>query len=369
VAVDERYWVESDVLGALQALARHHRRQLGIPVLAITGSNGKTTTKELLSRVLSQRFRVSTTKGNLNNHIGVPLTLLSMTPDTEFAVVEMGANHRGEIASYCAVAEPDYGLITNIGKAHLEGFGGEAGIRKGKGELFDYLSRTGGTAFYLAESDALNEMAAERPELTAYGFLAEALETVSSEGSLLNLRYGSRIIRTNLLGDYNRYNVAAALAVGEYFEVEPSEAVEAIESYVPDNNRSQRIKAGNNILYLDAYNANPSSMAAALENFAKTSEQGYEKALILGDMRELGPYAEEEHRKVIGLLREWGFTEVYLVGEVFLKMNDRNGYRSFADTAGLSAYLEQHPLKQHVILIKGSRGMQLESLVPVLNGF
>jgi UDP-N-acetylmuramoyl-tripeptide--D-alanyl-D-alanine ligase len=365
-AVDGRYIVVADVLKALQALARHHRRQLGIPVLAITGSNGKTTTKELIARVLSKRFRVSATQGNLNNHIGVPLTLLAIAPGTEFAVVEMGANHRGEIASYCAIAEPDYGLITNIGKAHLEGFGGEEGIRLGKGELFDWLDKTGGTAFYSEESYALRAMVDRRPTLTAYGFSAGALLAVPTEDNLLSMMYGGRILRTRMAGEYNRYNVAAALAVGKYFETDPAEAAAAIESYEPDNLRSQRIVTEKNILYLDTYNANPSSTAAALENFAGITETGYEKTLILGEMRELGEYAEAEHRAVIEAVRRLGFTEVFWVGGVFRRMNTEKGFRTFADTAELAEHLKQNPLHRRVILIKGSRGVRLETLVPEL---
>ena len=364
-AVDERFILVPDVLKTLQALARHHRRQLAIPVLAITGSNGKTTTKELVSRVLSRRFAVSTTRGNLNNHIGVPLTLLSIPPGAEFAVVEMGANHRGEIASYCAVAEPDYGLITNIGKAHLEGFGGEAGIRLGKGELFDYLSRTGGTAFYLEESGALCEMAAGRTELTAYGYSTGALEVLPSENGLLTLRYRDRTIHTHLAGDYNRFNVAAALAVGEYFEVPPAEAIAAVESYVPDNFRSQRMETGRNILYLDAYNANPSSMTAALDNFSSVNEAGYRKVLILGDMLELGEYAGTEHRAILEKVVASGFDEVYLVGEVFSAAGGGK-YNVFSRVEELTEYLKEHPVRQSIILIKGSRGIRLEELVPVL---
>ena len=364
-AVDERFILVPDVLKTLQALARYHRRQLAIPVLAITGSNGKTTTKELITKVLSQRFRVSATQGNLNNHIGVPLTLLSIPPGAEFAVVEMGANHRGEIASCCAVAEPDYGLITNIGKAHLEGFGGEAGIRLGKGELFDYLSRTGGTAFYPEESGALREMAAGRTELTACGYSTGALEVLPSENGLLTLRYRDRTIHTHLAGDYNRFNVAAALAVGEYFEVPPAEAIAAVESYVPDNFRSQRMETGRNILYLDAYNANPSSMTAALDNFSSVNEAGYRKVLILGDMLELGEYAGAEHRAILEKVVASGFDEVYLVGEVFSAAGGGK-YNVFSRVEELTEYLKEHPVRQSIILIKGSRGIRLEELVPVL---
>ena len=365
IAADNRYIVVPDVLKALQGMARLHRRSLEIPVLAVTGSNGKTTTKELVSRVLAKQFKVSATQGNLNNHIGVPLTLLSIEPGTEFAVVEMGANHRGEIASYCTVAEPDYGLITNIGKAHLEGFGGETGIRRGKGELFDWLARTGGTAFYPLESDALHEMAEERPDLTAYGFSVNALEAVPSGDNLLTINYDDRSIRTRLVGGYNISNVAAALAVGEYFEVDPAAAVEAIESYAPDNHRSQRIDTERNIVCMDAYNANPSSMAAALENFAGAEEVGYGKVLILGDMRELGDYAAGEHRMLLDRIETLGFKEVCLAGPLFEAANGGR-FRAFPDAEALSEYLRQNPLYKRIILVKGSRGIGLETLLPRL---
>jgi UDP-N-acetylmuramoyl-tripeptide--D-alanyl-D-alanine ligase len=361
-AADERYVVVPDTLKALQALARHHRRELAIPVLAITGSNGKTTTKELASRVLARRFRTASTRGNLNNHIGVPLTLLAIPPDAEFAVVEMGANHRGEIAAYCAVAEPDYGLITNIGKAHLEGFGGPEGIRRGKGELLDWLARTDGTAFCPVRDETLLEMAAERPGLNVYGYSADALETMPSENGLLTLRLGERTIRTRLAGDYNRANVAAALAVGQFFEVDPAAAVEAVESYAPDNLRSQRVVTPHNILYIDAYNANPSSLSAALENFAAVDEPGYSKALILGDMLELGGYAASEHRAILERAASAGFDEVYLVGAVFSAIGGAR-YKTFPDVVALGEYLSAHPLAGRAILIKGSRGIGLEKIV------
>ena len=365
VAVDERYMVVPDVLKALQGMARLHRRSLEIPVLAITGSNGKTTTKELVSRVLAKRFQVSTTRGNLNNHIGVPLTLLSIEPGTEFAVIEMGANHLGEIASYCTIAEPDYGLITNIGKAHLEGFGSEVGIRRGKGELFEYLARTGGTAFYSAESEDLQQMAGDLPSLSAYAFSAEALEVLPEKDNLLTLDYGKTRIRTQLVGDYNKYNVAAALAIGEYFEVDPAAAVEAIESYAPDNNRSQRIETARNIVYLDAYNANPSSMSAALDNFRTISDPEREKVLILGDMRELGNYAAQEHRSLLDRIENSGIEKVYLAGPLFEKVNE-NRFKAFPDTKTLSEYLAEHPVDKSIILVKGSRGIGLEILLPLL---
>ncbi|MCD8186713.1 MAG: UDP-N-acetylmuramoyl-tripeptide--D-alanyl-D-alanine ligase, partial [Rikenellaceae bacterium] len=339
---DDRYILVPDTLRALQSVARIHRRNLGIPVLAITGSNGKTTTKELVSRVLAERFQVSATRGNLNNHIGVPLTLLSMKPDTEIAVIEMGANHPGEIAAYCKIAEPDFGLITNIGKAHLEGFRGPAGIRRSKGELFDWLRRTGGTAFYPVESEALREMIAARPHLTAYSYDTFELQPHSGRDNLLSVRYAGEVIHTHLAGDYNLQNIAAALAVGRYFEIRPRDMISAIESYIPENQRSQRMKTDQNILYLDAYNANPSSMSAALENFSNVEEAGYPKVLVLGDMLELGEFAEKEHAEILDRVYRLAFTEVFLVGRLFAAAN-RYGYKTFETFEKLAEYLRDHP--------------------------
>jgi len=365
IAVDDRYILVPDTLKALQSIARLHRRNLDIPVLAITGSNGKTTTKELVSRVLGKRFKVSTTRGNLNNHIGVPLTLLSIEPGTEFAVVEMGANHQGEIASYCRIAEPDYGLITNIGKAHLEGFGGEPGIRQGKGELFDWLRRTEGIAFYPTDSQPLKEMVTIRPQLTAHGFSASALKKLPAQNNMLSLEYAGYPLHTHLAGDFNIHNIAAALAIGEYFEVDTADSISAIESYVPDNLRSQRIVTKHNILFMDAYNANPSSMSASLDYFSRIDEPGYKKMLILGDMRELGRYTEQEHRAVLHQIGRNGFTDVYLVGEQFQSVND-GLYKSFATVETLAEYLREHPVNKRVILIKGSRSIRLDEIEPFL---
>ncbi len=367
-ATDERCIVVKDVLHTLQALARHHRRKLGIPVLAVTGSNGKTTTKELVSRVLACRYRIGVTQGNLNNHIGVPLTLLSLNGSTQFGVVEMGANHPGEIAALCAIAEPDYGLITNIGKAHLEGFGGVEGIRRGKGELFDYLREKCGVAFYLKESEALSEMTAERPGLLTVPYSSSELELLPAadgEGGLA-LRCGGMEIRTSLVGDYNRDNVAAAMAVAGYFDIPAEKAVRAVESYVPDNGRSQRRETRDNVLYLDAYNANPTSMEAAIRNFARAGEGTREKVAVLGDMLELGRYAEAEHRRILKLAREAGIRRAFLVGEHFCAANDCPDFLGFATTEALRKHLSEHPLRGCAVLLKGSRGNRLEILEGVL---
>lgn len=364
---DDRLILVPDVLEALQGLAREHRRELGIPILAITGSNGKTTTKELVSRVLAERFEVYATHGNLNNHIGVPLTLLSMTRDTEFGVVEMGASACGEISLLCSVAEPNYGLITNIGRAHLEGFGGPQGVRRGKGELFDYLARNGGRAFVLKEDDVLVPMAAERAPL--------AVEYYSA-----SLGDG---IENHLEGDYNRTNIAAAVAVGRYFDVDDERIRHAIAGYRPDNNRSQRTETVCNTLVVDCYNANPSSMRAALVNFRKEPLAEREcKVLILGDMLELGGWSQSEHEAILRLALEIPDARVLLVGSEFAAACGAAGLSDSAELSAqepspgtfflfpsreeLTAHLEDHPISNALVLIKGSRGIGLERIVEML---
>lgn len=348
-AVSEKYIVVGDVLMALQYLATYHRRVLGLPVLAITGSNGKTTTKELISRVLSNRFRIAATKGNLNNHIGVPLTLLSMKRGDEFGIVEMGAGARGEIDLLCSIAQPDFGLITNVGKAHLEGFGSLKGVRQGKGELFDYLTTHNGLAFYLQESTDLSEMAAERSRMLAKGYSVKL----------------AKGLKNHLEGDYNKYNIAAAVAVGEYFGITPRQIAESVEGYVPDNLRSQKLDTGNNVLVLDCYNANPSSMRAALRNFG-ASNGPHPKAAILGDMLELGSFSLDEHVAVLGLLAEEGIKQVYLVGSHFTEAAKGTGILSFENVSELRAYFSEKPLKGFAVLLKGSRGVGLDKIVGML---
>ncbi len=309
-----------DVLAALQELAREHRRELGLPILAITGSNGKTTTKELVSRVLAERFEVYATRGNLNNHIGVPLTLLAMTRDTEFGIVEMGASACGEIALLCSIAEPNYGLITNIGRAHLEGFGGPEGVRRGKGELFDYLAENGGRAFVAVRDDTLVAMAVRRDPM-AVEYYSAAL----GDG-----------VENHLEGDYNRANIAAAIAVGRYFDVDEARIRHAIASYRPDNNRSQRTETERNTLVVDCYNANPSSMRAALANFrAEPLGPRASKVLILGDMLELGAWSEEEHAQAVREACEIPDARILLVGGAFAEACEamRNAHCGGKDSA------------------------------------
>lgn len=349
----DRLIVVEDTLTALQELACEHRRALGIPVLAITGSNGKTTTKELVSRVLAEKYRIYATQGNLNNHIGVPLTLLAMTHETEFGIVEMGASACGEIARLCTIARPDYGLLTNVGRAHLEGFGGPEGVRRGKGELFDWLAAEGGRAFVPREEALLAEMAAQRPDL-----LREYYSVSIADG-----------VEHRLVGEYNRFNIAAAVAVGRYFGIDDVCIRRAVASYVPDNNRSQRTLTTRNTLILDCYNANPSSMRAAVEHFLAEPLAGRTgKILILGDMLELGAWAHDEHAAILRLACSDPTVEVRLVGREFAAAaaalpETPDCLRLFPSCAELIADLTANPPSDTLILMKGSRGIGLERCI------
>ena len=349
----ERLILVEDTLQALQALAQEHRRELAVPIIAIAGSNGKTTTKELVSRVLAERFEVTTTKGNLNNHIGVPLTLLSMTSETEFGVVEMGASAQGEIALLCSIAEPNYGILTNIGLSHLEGFGGVEGIRKGKGELFDYLDENGGRAFVPQEDATLCDMVVEREDMAV-----EYYTRTIAEG-----------FESNLTGDYNRYNIAVAVAVGRYFDIADERIAEAILSFMPDNNRSQAVKTERNSLVVDCYNANPSSMEVALDNIATMDAE--RKVLILGDMLELGEWSGEAHQNILRKADKVA-SEIILVGGEFAKAHSAVGeelesnYALYPTTAEAVVALDQKPICNALVLLKGSRGIKLEQLVQSL---
>lgn len=375
-ATAEQYFLTGDVLAALQELAAHHRAQLGIPILAITGSNGKTTTKELIARTLAKKFKISVTKGNFNNHIGVPLTILAMADDTELGIVEMGASHCGEIGLLCGIARPDYGLITNIGKAHLEGFGGVEGIIRGKGEMFDYLASNNGTAFFLEDNEILKKMAAERNAMDTFPYSARKLTQVTGSEELHLIWNGDYTcnkaidIHSHLIGNYNLFNIAAAIAVGKYFGIRSEDIKDAIEGYIPDNNRSQKQATALNTLILDAYNANPSSMQAAVENFA-TLESELPKTVILGDMLELGEYSHFEHMQIITLLQIKGIKDIYLVGRNFSDAAASVGALDqythvFDDVEKLNAYLQANPVSGRTILIKGSRGTHLEKAVEFL---
>lgn len=353
VAADDRYILVSDTLQALQQLASEHREVLGTPILAITGSNGKTTTKELISRVLQRQFNVVATKGNLNNHIGVPLTLLSFDKDTEFGIVEMGANNPGEIANLCSIALPNFGIITNIGRAHLEGFGSPEGVARAKGELYDFLSAHEGKTFVRTDDETLSRMVSERDGLQTIGY-----STYDAEG-----------FPNNLTGSFNLMNIAAAVAIGRYFGVNEEGIREAIAGYEPDNMRSQQVETGRNKVILDCYNANPSSMSAAISNL-NNEAAGLPVAVILGDMGELGSYSDEEHANILRLLDAENITEQYLVGpnfaEASAKIPTRANRQLFTDTAALAEYLKSAPLSGHLILVKGSRAVGLEKIADLL---
>ncbi len=360
--------VVPDTLRALQELANFHRRQLSIPVIGITGSNGKTTSKELMNAVLSQRYNTLYTKGNLNNHIGVPLTLLTIKPaEHEMAIIEMGANHVGEIAQLCRIAEPTHGLITNIGKAHLEGFGGIEGVARGKSELYRHLQQHNGTVFINSQNEKLQQLAQQLPNKVTYPAPGDFFRAqfISASPYVKYTSENGETVTTQIVGAYNFENIAAASCVGKYFEV-PIEKINAgIAAYIPHNNRSQVIKKGTNSVLLDAYNANPSSMAASVQNFARA--EAPQRILILGDMFELGPDSAAEHRQLGELIAGLAFEGVYLCGSDMQYAADQvPNARYFTTKAALQDWLQANPVQNSLVLIKGSRGMSLETLVEVL---
>ncbi|HNO55835.1 MAG TPA: UDP-N-acetylmuramoyl-tripeptide--D-alanyl-D-alanine ligase [Chitinophagaceae bacterium] len=352
-----------NVLECLQQLAHHHRQQFQIPFIAITGSNGKTTTKELIHAVLSSKYKTYTTEGNLNNHIGIPLTLLRIKADAEIAVIEMGANHQKEIESYCQYALPTHGLITNCGKAHLEGFGGAAGVRKGKGELFDYLKTIDGTAFIFNDYDYLKEMSVGVSHIFSYGSKDGDItgEMLSSEPYLETAITGKNTfhIQTQLVGSYNFPNVLAAVCVGQYFKIAADKIKWAIENYTPSNSRSQLINKGSNRFILDAYNANPSSMKLAIENFANLKSE--KKVLLLGAMAELGEESVAEHEAIIKLIQSKNWEKVVLVGGDFIKL--AHPYLSFTNAQEAKTWLQNQKFENTDFLVKGSRSMQMEKII------
>lgn len=361
-ATDPRIILVDDCLKTLQHLANHHRKQFKGKVIGITGTNGKTTTKELTSAVLSRKYKTIYTLGNLNNHIGVPLTLLRLNDACEIAVIEMGANHPGEIKALCEIAEPDYGLITNVGKAHLEGFGSFEGVIHTKGELYDFLRQKKGMIFINHENGYLQDIAGEidrkeygkTPGLYVSGKITDSSPFLSFEWSAEG---GETFLsETKLVGEYNLENALAAIAIGTFFGIDGISVNEAIKEYAPQNNRSQLKKTDRNSLIIDAYNANPTSMAASVSNFAKMNIP--KKALILGDMLELGELSEEEHQKIVDLLNDAGFEHVFLIGELFAKTTNR--YRSFHSVHDFISEIPKLDLNDYTILIKGSRGLKLE---------
>ena len=374
---DENYTVNSktilvpDVLQALQQLALHRRKQLSIPVIAITGSNGKTTTKELVHAVLSSTYKTTATVGNLNNHIGVPLTLLRIPADTEMAIIEMGANHAGEIASYCQVALPTHGIITNCGKAHLEGFGSLEGVQKAKGELFDYLrTLTHGYAFVMWDYDYLQQMSKGISGIIKYGtgedVHIKGHVTASLPFMQVKITQGlyNGIIHTHLAGDYNLPNVLAAVTIGNYFKVPDEKIVEAIENYQPANSRSQVIQMGSNKVIMDAYNANPSSMKLAIEHFARIPSKN--KILLLGSMAELGQETEKEHRAIVEEIKKHHWQYVVLVGDAF--KNTGHPFLQFENAMQAKEWFKDAGIRDSHILVKGSRSMQMEKILEKTNG-
>lgn len=363
-ANDPRCLLVDDVLTALQDLARHHRKQLSIPVIGLTGSNGKTTSKELLSAVLSKQFIVYATRGNLNNHIGVPLSVLSITPQTEIAVIEMGANHVGEIALLCSIAKPTHGFITNIGKAHIGTFGGFENIIRGKSELYQHLIVNKGTVFINSQNPILANMAKRFSEPYFYSSLGDyySARLLDAEPFIRFEAENTEVVQTHLLGTYNFENILAALCIGKFFGVSAKAANQAIAGYVPGNMRSQIIKTKSNTIILDAYNANPSSMEAAINNLAamKTSS----KVAILGDMFELEEEAEAEHEKIGELLLKKNFDGVFLCGGLMSTASRVYPQAKYFETKqALLEFLKSNPINDATILIKASRGIGLESVV------
>jgi UDP-N-acetylmuramoyl-tripeptide--D-alanyl-D-alanine ligase len=367
----------ADVLTTLQDLARHHRRQLTIPVIGLTGTNGKTTTKELINAVLSQHFNTLATQGNLNNHIGVPLTILSINASHQLAVVEMGANHVKEIELLCSISQPSHGLITNIGKAHLEGFGSIEGVKTAKGELYDFLSAHSGIAFINSNNPILMQMQAARKFVVPPVFYGDAIDDlvsgeITANAPLLSLQWTnntsgeSHIIKTQLTGAYNLDNILAAICMGVYFKLPAAEINNGIATYQPKNNRSQVVQTVTNTLICDYYNANPSSMAVAIENIGKIDAE--HKVLVLGDMFELGHESAAEHKAIIEKALAVDVDERIFIGHDFLSqqsvVNDQTKAATFFATAeDAIAGLKNNPVKNSTVLIKGSRGMALERLV------
>lgn len=362
--IDEKLIKVDNVLDTLQLLAKHHRQQLNIPFIAITGSNGKTTTKELVNAVLSSHFKTYTTQGNLNNHIGIPLTILSVGEDAAFAVIEMGANHLQEIKNYCTYTLPTHGIITNCGKAHLEGFGNVNGVKKGKGELFDFLRSNKGTAFIYNNYHYLITMSNGIKNVFSYGTTnAHICGIVKNNNIFLEVSITNGLtissIKTQLVGEYNLPNVLCAIAVGKYFNVPEEKIKIAIENYIPTNSRSQMMEIGSNTFIVDAYNANPSSMKLAIENFAKHPTN--EKILLLGAMMELGKQSIKEHEALIELIKKYSWKKVVLVGGDF--KNIQHPFLYFNSSTEAKEWLRQQHFNNTFFLIKGSRSIAMEKII------
>ena len=370
--INDQCILVDDVLSALQNLARYHRKQLNIPVIGLTGSNGKTTTKELVNAVLAEKYQSFATKGNLNNHIGVPLSVLSIKDETEIAVIEMGANHQKEIAFLCDIALPTHGLITNIGMAHLDGFGGFEGVKKGKAELFDYLRQADGIAFINVDNPFIVEIseAAGLDKMICYGAGGDVLISgkLLQSDPVLSLRWtkesASYEVKTQLTGAYNFENILAAISIGSFFGLTPDQVNNGLANYSPKNNRSQLTKTEHNTVICDFYNANPSSMSAALNNLS--AMEAANKVAIIGDMFELGQEAAEQHEKIATQAELAGFKTLILIGKYFYALKESHNALFFSSPKEAMYWLENNVVKDSLVLLKGSRGMALEQLLPAL---
>jgi UDP-N-acetylmuramoyl-tripeptide--D-alanyl-D-alanine ligase len=368
-AINDAFILVGNVLETLQELALYHRKQFNIPVIAITGTNGKTTTKELINAILSRKYKTIATSGNLNNHIGVPLTLLSVIKETQIAIIEMGANHQGEIDLLCKITLPTHGIITNIGKAHLDGFGGFEGVVKAKTELYNFLRLTNGIAFVHKNNSLLIDHTSGLKTIT-YGsdplsaFTGSVVETDDPFLSILvSFKSFSMIIGSRLYGRYNFENILAATCIGYHFNVDPENIKAGIETYEPSNNRSQILDTGKNILILDAYNANPDSLSSAIQCFAASSFP--HKTVLIGDMFELGKESDKEHYNILKLLENAQFKDVFLIGPIFTRLNTKKEWLCFQDSDLAKLWFDHHQLKGNTVLIKGSRGVRMEKLTDI----
>ena len=367
---NDQFIYVDDVLKTLQQLARIHRNHFNIPLLGITGTNGKTTTKELAAAILSTNYNVLATKGNLNNHIGVPLMLLQITDETEIAIIEMGASKRGDIEELCNIANPTLGLITNIGTAHIEGFGSAENLLLTKKELFDAVIQNKGTIFYSCEQNNFENINYKNTITYGSSKNCTVSGTISQNDFFLqmDINYNDTniTVKTNLVGNYNFENVLAAFSIGLFFNIQPQEATNAISNYYPENNRSQFLETPNNQIIADAYNANPSSMIAAISNFASLSTTK-QKVLILGDMLELGKVSKTEHQNLINIIEQYDFESIFLVGKSFFETEtEKSHFQKFKTATELKTYLTSNPLENKLILLKGSRGIALEKIIEIL---